>query len=441
MNQESSSLRKPGQFRKLGQFQKLGLISATGIVISSMVGAGLFTTSGFALADLGSPSIVLLAWVVAGLIALCGAIGYGELARLFQESGGEYLFLSRTIHPAIGFLAGCVSLLAGFTGAIAFAATALESYSGLVGKDSVLPTGSIAMIAVLLATMLHLFHVNRGAHIQNFMVLGKFVLLFLFLVVAMGNYPSHWPGLSQQTTSTTHVFSLTTFCMSLVWISLSYCGFNASIYIASEVKDAKKNVPRAMLFGTLLVGLFYIALNAVFVFAPDPEQITGQEQVAVIAARTVGGVWLAELVRWTVIISLFTSVSVMIMTGPRVYAKMADDGLLPRWLRFQKKTPQSAIIMQAVLAIVVIYISTLKQLLSYLGFTLSLSSALTVASLFWIKPRAGQPIWIRIAAFVYVASTLFIATLAASKSPWESGYGLLTILAGLLLYAVIRNRR
>jgi len=297
------------------------------------------------------------------------------------------------------------------------------------------------MFAVMLATMLHLFHVNRGAHIQNLMVLGKFVLLFTFLGVAMWNYPAHWPGLTQEVDSTTHVFSLPTFCMSLVWISLSYCGFNASIYVASEVKVAKRNVPRSLLAGTLLVSLFYLALNAVFLFAPEPIDITGQEQVAVIAARTVGGSWLAELIRWTVIVSLFTSVSVMIMTGPRVYAKMAEDGLMPRWLRFQEKAPQAAILMQAALAIVVIYISTLKQLLSYLGFTLSLSSALTVASLFWIKPRTGQPPGVRLAALVYVVSTLFIATLAASRSPWESGYGLLTILAGLLLYAFIQRRR
>jgi APA family basic amino acid/polyamine antiporter len=273
------------------------------------------------------------------------------------------------------------------------------------------------------------------------MVLGKFVLLFTFLGVAIWNYPSRWPGLSPQVADTTQAFSLPAFCMSLVWISLSYCGFNASIYVASEVKDAKRNVPRSLLLGTLLVSLFYLALNAVFLFAPNPADITGQEQIAVIAARTVGGSWLAELIRWTVIVSLFTSVSVMIMTGPRVYAKMADDGLMPRWLRFQEKAPQAAILMEAILAIAVIYISTLKQLLSYLGFTLSLSSALTVASLFWIKPRAGQPLGVRLAAFVYVASTLFIATLAASKSPWEIGYGLLTILAGLLLYALIHKWR
>ncbi len=420
--------------------KKLGLTSATGIVISSMVGAGLFTTSGFALADLGEPSIVLLAWGVAGVIAVCGALGYGELARLFQESGGEYLFLSRTIHPAIGFLAGSVSLLAGFTGAIAFAATALESYSGLGGNESIWPTGSIALAAVLLATLLHLFHVNGGAYVQNLMVTGKFVLLFIFIIVALWNYPSRWPGLSRQFSNSGQVFSLPEFCMSLVWISLSYCGFNASIYVASEVENAKKNVPRSLLLGTLLVSLFYLLLNALFLFAPDPADIAGQEQVALIAARTVGGTWLAELIRWAVLVSLFTSVSVMIMTGPRVYAKMAEDGLMPGWLRFQKKTPQSAILLQAGLAMIVISISTLKQLLSYLGFTLSLSSALTVASLFWIKRQRGQSVWIRLAAFVYVASTLFIATLAASRSPWESGYGLLTIIAGLLLYAFIQKK-
>ncbi len=429
-------MKRPPSARK-----KLGLVSATGIVVSSMVGAGVFTTSGYALADLGEPSVVLLAWMTAGLIAVCGAIGYGELARLFQESGGEYLFLSRTIHPAAGFLAGCVSLLAGFTGAIAFAATALESYSGLSGKDFPLPAGSVAMMAVLLATMMHLFHVRGGALVQNAMVLAKFLLLFIFLSVAIWNYPAHWPGLSRQAEPITHVFSLSAFCMSLVWISLSYCGFNASVYVASEIEQTERNVPRSLLAGTALVCLFYLALNFVFLLAPTRVQIAGQEQVAVIAARTVGGNWLAELIRWTVIVSLFTSVSVMIMTGPRVYAKMAEDGLMPRWLRFQENAPRRAILMQAVLAIIVIYVSTLKQLLSYLGFTLSLSSALTVSSLFWLRSRVGQSRWIRPAAFVYVFSTLAVAGLAASRSPWEVGFGLLTILSGLLLYWLVRGSR
>lgn len=421
--------------------RQLGGISALGIVVSSMVGAGVFTTSGFALADLGDPRLVLLAWGVAGGIALCGAVGYGALARFYRESGGEYLFLSRTWHPAIGFVAGLVSLLAGFTGAIAFAATSLETYSGLTTLvTGAWPTGSVAVLIVLAATALHLFHVTIGARGQNAVVLIKFVMLFLFLAGACYAYPRRWPGLQELTTREPVPFSLTAFSLSLVWISLSYCGFNASVYIAGEVREPERNVPRAMLLGTLVVGLFYLALNAAFVLAPPFEEIVGREQVALIAAQTLGGPPWAEWIRWTVMLSLFTSVSVMIMTGPRVYAKMADEGLFPRWFRQDQLTPRAAILLQAVLAIVVILISELKQLLSYLGFTLSLSAALTVASLFRQRLRSQLSWPVLGAAGGFVVSTVSIAMLAASQTPWESLAACLTLLLGLIVYQFLPSR-
>jgi amino acid transporter len=195
-----------------------------------------------------------------------------------------------------------------------------------------------------------------------------------------------------------------------------------------------------MLLGTLVVGLFYLALNTAFVLAPPFEEIAGREQVALIAAQTLGGQPWAEWIRWTVMLSLFTSVSVMIMTGPRVYAKMAEEGLFPRWFRQDHLTPRAAILLQAVLAIVVILISDLKQLLSYLGYTLSLSAALTVASLFR-KTLRSQLSWpILFAAGGFVASTVVIALLAASLTPWESLAALMTLLLGLVVYQFLPSR-
>jgi amino acid transporter len=136
--------------------QGLSVVTLTSLVIASMIGAGVFTTSGFALGDLGTPGRVMLAWLIGGGVALCGALSYGALARRMTESGGEYLFLSRAIHPVVGFLAGWVSLLAGFTGAIAFAATAFEAY---VLPDSIrpsfLPTDVVASVVVILAGAIH----------------------------------------------------------------------------------------------------------------------------------------------------------------------------------------------------------------------------------------------------------------------------------------------
>jgi len=417
----------------------IGLASATCLVVASMIGAGLFTTSGFALADLGTPGRVLAAWLVGGIVAVCGAICYGCLARRFCESGGEYLFLARAVHPAAGFMAGCVSLLAGFTGAIAFAATALESYvTPPDGRLGPLPPGAIAMGTVLLAALLHAWRVRPGARFQNGLVAVKFAILLSLLGLALWKYPAGWQGLSAAATGTTADFSIFAFGLSLMWISLSYSGFNAAVYIAGEIERPEKAVPQALLLGTVLVGLFYLALNTVFLWGPPAAKITGQAEVAAIAAEALGGVWMARLMRVVIGLSLFTSISAMTMLGPRVYAKMADDGLLPGWFRPAGEVPRAAIGLQTVLALVVIGLSGLRELLSYLGFTLSVSAALTVATIFLVRHREGAgalPVpFYPLPPMLFVGSTLLFATLAAQRNPWECVAGVGTILVGLVVY-------
>lgn len=420
----------------------LGLTSAIGIVISSMVGAGLYTTSGFALADLKSPALVLLAWGIAGVIALCGAIGYGALARQFQESGGEYLYLSKTVHPAVGFLAGIVSIVAGFTGAIAFAAITLEaSLLDLSKSLDQLPAGSIASTVVVLAALQHMFRVRIGSQLQNAIVLSKLSLLLIFIAVAFTQFPDQWDSWNSRTSIQTSSVSLSTFATSLMWISFSYCGFNAAIYCAGEIKNTEQTVPRALLIGTLLVVGFYWGINSVFVYAAPYDQVAGQEQIATIVAGDIGGVWFAWLMGLVIVISLYTSVSVSMMIGPRVLARMAEDGNLPGWFNFQGETPRIAIFLQAIASILFIQVTTLRELLTYLSFTLSLCSAITVGSLLLGRHRNQIRLWQKIAASFFTLATLMISFLGASRNPRESAAGLMTILVGLLIYWLISRRR
>ena len=172
----------------------------------------------------------MAAWVVGGVIALCGALSYGGLVRHITDSGGEYLFLSRLIHPLAGFIAGWVSLLAGFTGAIAFAARAFETYAFPTRPDW-LPNGVAAAGMVLMAALLHGFKVQTGAIAQNIVVFLKVTLLIGFLGVAAAIALSQ--GMAAPPPNPTP-FSLAAFAGSLVWISLSYSGFNAAVYVAGE---------------------------------------------------------------------------------------------------------------------------------------------------------------------------------------------------------------
>ncbi|MDQ3747522.1 MAG: amino acid permease, partial [Acidobacteriota bacterium] len=199
-------------------YQTLRLPTLVGLIVANMIGAGVFTISGFALADLGSSNRVMLAWALGGIIALCGALSYGGLVRHFTESGGEYLFLSRAMHPLAGFIAGWVSLLAGFTGAIAFAALAFETYlSPLI--PFTLPPKSLAIALIVIAALLHGARVRAGVSVQNVVVFLKFALILIFIAGAVFAAKIIGAG---SAASPAPEFSLTAFAGSLVWISLSY---------------------------------------------------------------------------------------------------------------------------------------------------------------------------------------------------------------------------
>lgn len=418
----------------------LGLLTLVGLIVANMIGAGVFTTSGFALSDLGSPNRVMLAWLVGGIIALFGALSYGALVRHMSESGGEYLFLSRVIHPMAGFIAGWVSLLAGFTGAIAFAALAFESYIQPVLPFH-LPTSALAVSLVILAAILHGVKLNIGVGIQNFVVALKFILLLLFIGIAAVSAKSFNAGEISQPIPD---FSLFTFAGSLVWISLSYSGYNAAVYVAGEANQKETTVPKAMWMGTLAVIIVYLALNGVFMYFAPTEMTAGKEDVAAVAATYIGGDALALLVRFIISLSLLTSVFAMVMIGPRVYARMAEDKLFPSFFRFQGEVPRAAILLQSIAAILLITITSLKDLLSYLGFTLSLCAAMTVFCLFLIK-RKDTNNSIKIPGYpfvpaIFVGVTILLAILAVIRNPYELVATLLTFLSGILLYFVFKSK-
>ena len=413
----------------------LGFTTLVCLIIANMIGAGVYTTSGFALSDLGSADRVMAAWVVGGVIALCGALSYAGLVRHITESGGEYLFLSRLIHPLAGFIAGWVSLLAGFTGAIAFAARAFETYAFPTRPDW-LPNGVAAAGMVLVAALLHGFKVQTGALAQNIVVFLKVTLLIGFLAFAatvamsQGAGPAPPPAMP---------FSISVFAGSLVWISLSYSGFNAAVYVAGEAKDAQRNAPKALWVGTLIVTVLYVALNAAFVYLPPFEAVAGREDVAAAAAQSIGGAPLVLAIRFVIVVSLITSVFSLVMAGPRVYARMADDGVFPAFFRFGAGgAPTAAIMAQAALAIMLIALSDLRGLLSYLGFTLSVSGALTVASLFLIAKRQGRAavaVWgYPFTPAFYVAATLILAAIAGRRSPIELLTMVITLVSGSIVY-------
>ena len=458
-----------------------GLSSLTMLVIASMVGAGVFTTSGYTLGAVGSPAAVMLCWSIGGVIAICGSVAYGRLARLMPQSGGEYLYLRRNVHPLAGFLAGWISLTAGFSGAIAAAAVAFENYAvpdslpPVPTAQSVpgslrmfvvklheaarqLPEDVVAIAVVLLCGAAHGLRGNVGRFVQNVVVVLKITVLAAFLCLAclkLNTHSWHVLPLVEQPTGLAFVTAVAT---SVVWISLSYAGFNAAVYVAAESAEASRVVPKALVVGTVLVTFIYLFLNAVFVTSAPPEELIWQEDVAAVSARSLGGARLEFLVRGAVVLGLLSSVSGMILSGPRVYARMADDGVFPRFFAARDGGIQKSVALQTLLAIVLILVQRLLVefgilstsflgLLIYLGTTLSISSALCVATLFFPSVRAqdpGRPVWVSLLSAVYVVATLLAVVLLVVnheqdkewRGLWHISGAVLTFATGLVAWRI-----
>lgn len=418
------------------EVRRFGLPSATLLVVASMVGSGVFTTGGFLLETLRSPWLALLAWLAGGAIAACGALSYGALAQRFPESGGEYLFLSRTLHPAAGNLAGWVSLVVGFSAPMAAAAYGLGEYlAPWTPWHAPQLTGTLLLVAVAL---LHGAHGPVGTGVQNFAVAFKLVLIAGFVLLA-------WPRLAVApfATGSGEGAGLGTFFSSLIWVSFSYSGWNAAVYLGGEVRDPERSLPRALLLGTGMVTVLYLALNTAFMFSAAPEALAGKADIGRVAAFALGGPVWADFLTLLVAFALSLSVSAMMMAGPRVSACMARDGYLPPWLSLHEDgAPKRATFLQCALSLALLWSAGFKELLTYTGFTLGLSTAATVFGLIRLRlkegdacPVVGWP-W---APLVYLLAVLAMTAAALVRQPQAALWGLATLPAvwGLLRMGAI----
>jgi len=422
---------------------QFGLWTLVALVVGNAIGAGIYTTSGFSLADLGDRNWVMLAWVVAGLIALMGAISYGMLVQKLTESGGEYLYLSRSIHPLAGFIAGWVSLLAGFPGAIAFAATAFESYLRNAIDLSFISTDWLAAGIILFAGLIHIVRVKAGAIAHEWVVFLMIIALTLIIIWSLIVFSSR-PELPVSHSQST-MFNWVAFANSLVWISLSYSGFNAAAYVAGEVKNPKVTVRQGMVIGTLITMVLCVLVNGIILYGAPYDALVGQPQIAAIAASHLSGEFGRRIVEITIAVSLLTSITAMVLAGPRVYAKMAEDGALPAVFKARSgEPPRSSILLQVSTALLLVIVSDLQGLLSYLGLTLSLCLALAVSSLFvrhWRRGEKPDSLFYPIAPLLFVGCTIGFAGLSAVNQPSKLLAVLPTIVLGTGAYLITSRRR
>lgn len=432
MQEEKSNSAKP-----------LTTLSATALVIGNMIGVGLVTTTGFLSGELGNAWVILGAWLLGGLLALCGATVYAELGAMMPRAGGEYVYLSRALHPMAGFLSGWVSLLVGFSAPIALTAFAFGIYLETAIPE--LPAKLSAAVLILLLSVLHLGKVVWGAYVHTALTAYKVVLVVLFVVAAMASGNGDWSHFVQNS----HSPGIDEVAVSLVFVAFAYSGWNVAAYAAGEIRDVERALPRALLWGTGIVVALFLLLNITFFYAATPAQLAeSPEEVAYVAAKVFFGDTGGAIVSVLIAIALISSVSAMIMAGPRVYTAMAEDGVFFRIFAQHTKhgSPWASVLLQSTLALVMLFSSTFENLLTYIGVMLSVFSGLTVASAFklrWQSPNAPRPYraaWWPISGILYLSLVSGMIIFALSQRPEVLWSSVATILIGSILY-ILQTRR
>lgn len=426
--------------------KKFKFTTVTAVVIANMIGTGVFTSLGFQLLDIQSGFVIVMLWAVGGLIALCGAMTYAELGAAMPRSGGEYNFLSRIYHPAIGFTSGWTSATIGFAGPTALAAMTFAAYA-----TSIIPDGTSVWIEKALATglVMILMFVHGGSRrtsgtLQVFFTLLKVGVIVLFCFAALVLVDSPQPVSFVPVAGDGALLTSGAFAVSLIYVSYAFTGWNAATYLSSELDDPQRTLPGILLAGTLIVTVLYVALNAIFLYSAPIESMVGEIEVGLIAATSVFG-GLGGKVAGLVFASLLIStVSAMTISGPRVLQVIGEDFTALRFLAGKNEDgiPSRAIYVQSALSIVFILTSSFESVLVFAGFTLALNSFATVLGVFVLRarqpnlPRPYRTFLYPLPPLIYLMLTGWTLSFVLLNRPVEGLFGIGVVGSGLLFYAI-----
>ena len=429
-------------------FREVGLLSSTFLVVGNILGIGIFTTSGLIAEKLGNSFWLLGTWILGGLLALIGAICYSHLGTRFPQAGGEFAFLYPSYGPLPAFLSGWASLFIGFSAPIAASSLGLAYHliPFLPGRLSGIPLSWVAAVALLSVTLLLSVSLRFGTQLHSLLTFFNLALALGFAVLVLGNSPVR--------TNLRPIFEggiidveLLSLAPSIILVMFAYSGWNAAAYIAEEIREPGRNLPRSLLLGTLLVIVLYLLLNLAYFSAVPLLELKGQIPVAQIAASAALGSG-SGLLSLLVLLSISNSLTAMSIAGPRVYFAMSRSQLFPSWLGQvdgKRKIPLRAIWFQTGVALVMILVGDFRQILLYAGFVLLLFSTLTVSVLLRTRrDEVRQSSFLlpyRILPVVFVATNLGVMASTAFSHTLEVAAGLATLAAGLPVYVIYRRRQ
>jgi APA family basic amino acid/polyamine antiporter len=417
---------------------------AATIVIADMVGVGVFTSLGFQVQTITSGFALLALWIVGGIVAFCGATCYAELAGMFPRSSGEYNFLHRTYHPALGFLAGWLSATVGFAAPVALAAMAFgEYFKSIVPGASPLLLGLAVVWAV---TAFHFSGVRYGSALQVISTLIKLVLIVAFIVAGFALGKSQGVSFVPKAIDFWQIMT-GAFAVNLAFVMYAYSGWNASTYIIGELHDAPRTLPRAQFIGVFVVAVLYVGLNAVFLYTTPMNAMAGQIQVGMIAGDYIFGHSGANIVGALICAGLVSSISAMMWIGPRVTMTMGEDFAMLRIFAYRSKSgaPSFAIGFQLVIASLLLLTQSFEAVLDFIQFSLALCAFCAVAGVLKLRitapdlPRPYRAWGYPFTPLIFLGVTGFMMAYLASNRPLESLAGFTVMLAGLIVYWIAQS--
>ncbi|MDM1299093.1 amino acid permease [Empedobacter falsenii] len=414
---------------------KIGWKTAAALVISNMIGTGVFTSLGYQISDLKNTTSILLLWAIGGLLALIGAFIYSELASKFKQSGGDYIYLSRTFHPVFGYLSSWISLFVGFSAPISLAALAMGKYLNVFGLDL---GKEFAIAMILIVAVFQSFSLNLSSKFQNIFTILKVV--FIIVLIALGFYfaPAVEPNAVLFDSTWKNELLLPAFATSLVYVTFAYTGWNSASYIVEEIEQPKRNLPKALFIGVIFVTISYVLLNYVFLKHASAVALAGQENVANISF----GNLLGNNVKWVscfIALQLIATISGYLWIGSRLTQATARENKLWNFMAKENKNriPVRAIWVHTAISILLIFSGDFEVIFTYTSFVLQILATLAVCTAFFIKQDQLTIIkskFFYVLPAIFLAFSLYICYFVLMQKSKESLFGLGIIALGIVLF-------
>lgn len=413
------------------------------LVVSSVIGVGIFFTPGAVAARLPDPSLFLLAWVVGGALSLAGALANAELGTLYPRAGGDYVYLRYAFHPTAGFLVGWLSFFAIYTGTIATLATGFAE-----GLAVFVPLGAGERIAVAVLVTLATSWVNHrglrlGANFNTWTAWAKILTLAIFVIGGFAMTPAPAPpSAAIPLVSATPL--LLGFTLALSPILFSFLGWNAPVFVASEIQDPARTLPRSLFVGLAICTALYLVTNAVYLHAMPIDILATQSSAGSAAALSLFGPWGGSLTSGLILLSILGCLNATVLVGPRIAYAMAIDGLFFRGaerIHAQHGSPHIAIWIQAVGAcLLILVLRSFPNILDYTTFAIILATIADVAALYALRrrqperPRPYRAWGYPLVPALYIVANLMIAAALLWARPFECAIALAVLASGLPFY-------